>query len=390
MHAKLSEAVPLEEYSEQQRLDSIIMKLKFSAAAHFKDKINRYYDPLPESEKNMSKVYEILDNWLAEERDAETYTTNPEYVKALGLNLKESRRNRRGREWERDNERHWLNTNTTVLTKKQQEALDRNSNAGNPNQVKPGGPGWNNKDPKIYNPKFLCYFFVTPGMTCKLGEKCVEQHLMPRMPEDLKKMQTIEERKARHIKMGIRVSGHPAPTSDGRAGSDASRSRTPSNDSRASKGSQGSKTSKGSSQGGRSLSTNSSFGSFSTTKSTKSYLNAAVKGKPRKMVCCANGQGCPNIRKERGLSHFPKQPDGTYVKEGYTAVNKMVARSFGRYSDHPKIRRSTSKKDIPRKDGRSRKRANGKRTDRSGKGSGKKDRKDKRKGSRGKTPPPRT
>ena len=186
--------------------------------------------------------------------------------------------------------------------------------------------------------------------------------------------------------MGITVSGHNAPKSDGKSGSDASRSRTPSNDSRASKGSQGSKASKGSSQGGRSLSTNSSFGSFSTTKSTKSYLNAAVKGEPRKMVCCANGQGCPNIKKEKGLSHFPKQPDGTYVKEGYTAVNRMVARSFGRYSDHPKLRRSTSKKDIPRKDGRTRKRANGKRTDRKGKGKSKG--KDKRKGSRGRTPPP--
>ena len=102
-HAKLSEAVPLEEYSEQQRLDNVLMKMKYSAAPHFKDKINRFYDPLPEDQKNMNKIYEIIDKWLAEERDADTYTSNPEYVKALGLSLKESRRGRNRREWERDN-----------------------------------------------------------------------------------------------------------------------------------------------------------------------------------------------------------------------------------------------------------------------------------------------
>jgi len=261
-----------------------------------------------------------------------------------------------------------------VLTKKQQEASDRNANASNPNQVKPGGPGWNNKDPKIYNPKYLCYFFVTPGLTCSKGDKCVEIHLMPRTPEDRQKIQTVEERRARHIKMGIPVSGQTAPKTDSRAGNDGTKQRTPSNDSKASKGSQASRNSKGSSQGGRSLSTNSSFGSFSTTKSTKSYLNAAIKGKPRKMVCCANGQGCTNQGKEKGLAHFPKQPDGTYVKTGYTAVNTMVAKSFGRYSSNPRKRRDDSKTDIPRKDGRTRKRADGKRTFRKGKGSGKKKR----------------
>ena len=105
------------------------------------------------------------------------------------------------------------------------------------------------------------------------------------------------------------------------------------------------------------------------------------------MVCCANGIGCTNQGKEKGLAHFPKQPDGTYVKTGYTAVNSMIAKSFGRFSKNPKKRRDESKTNIPRKDGRTRKRADGKRTVRKGKGSGKK-RRNKSRGRNGSPAPP--
>jgi hypothetical protein len=63
----------------------------------------------------------------------------------------------------------------------------------------------------------------------------------------------------------------------------------------------------------------------------------------------------------------------------------MVAKSFGRYSRHPKKKRDESKdtSKIPKKEGRERKRFTGKRTARKGKGKGK----GKGKSKKGKRPP---
>ena len=91
------------------------------------------------------------------------------------------------------------------------------------------------------------------------------------------------------------------------------------------------------------------------------------------MVCCANGINCKNQNKELGVSHFGKQPDGTYVKKGYTAVNKMVAKSFGRWSRYPKGKPRVLKdvKNMTRKTGSKKDRSDGRRTKKKGKGKGK-------------------
>ena len=66
-------------------------------------------------------------------------------------------------------------------------------------------------------------------------------------------------------------------------------------------------------------------------------------------------------------------PDGTYVKKGYTAVNKMVAKSFGRWSRYPKGKPRVPKdvKNMTRKTGSKKDRSDGRRTKKKGKGKGK-------------------
>ena len=311
-HKKYCKAVPLTEYSAKQRLDATVYKLKFVAANHFRDKIERFYEPLPEAERTLEKIYEILQKWIDDERTRDQYINNPEYAAVLGI--ENGRQGRRGRALERWQDR---NGHVNALTNNQQNALNQHSNASNPNQIKPGDVrnGWNNMDPRLYNKRDLCWFFITDGRTCSKGQYCVDLHLHPKRLEDRAGLMSIQERKEKHRRLGLNVrEDAPTPTTNGGQGKAQSKGKTKDSKPSSRNGSQGSRTSqgsKGSSQGGRSLSTNSSFGSFKSTKSTNSHLNAAKRGQPREKVCCANGVGCKNQNKEPGVTHFKKQPNGT-------------------------------------------------------------------------------